>query len=145
MTDAADVAYEEERRRVVKRFGLDGQGRRDAIDRCAAVAQAHFRTPTVIISLVLNDRQILASEIGWDGSSPHAHHPHPAANANTSTPQAPKQAIYSPLRELPLDHDVMRRLDSDCYVAEDVQDARSDWSSFRQNVSPNLLAYIGVH
>lgn len=106
--------YEEERRRVVKRFGLDGTARREAIDRCAEVAKAHFHTATVIISLVLENKQVLAAEIGWEGETDDQ-----------------GKAVYSPLRELPLDVDVLHRLDTDdCYV---IEDARAGWKDNTNN------------
>lgn len=110
--------YEEERLRVVKRFGLDGASRREAIDRCAAIAQAYFRTPTVIISLVLENKQILASEIGWEGDRDEEGN----------------------LRELPINLDVLQRLDTDdCYV---MLDARQDWRLNEVNVSFSPLFFF---
>lgn len=107
--------YEEERLRVVKRFGLDGASRREAIDRCAAIAQAYFRTPTVIISLVLENKQILAAEIGWEG----------------------ERDEEGNLRELPINLDVLQRLDTDdCYV---MLDARQDWRLNEVNVNLSPL------
>lgn len=80
--------------------------------RCADLAQAHFHTPTVIISLVLDNKQVLAAEIGWEGERDEQ-----------------GNAVH-PLRELPLDQEVMKRLEDDCFV---IEDARADWR-FNQNV-----------
>lgn len=69
---------------------------------------------------VLDDRQVLASEIGWEGERDHT-----------------GKALYSPLRELPLDHDAMQRIQNeDCFV---IEDARADWR-FKQNVRAFLPA-----
>lgn len=71
---------------------------------------------------VLDDRQVLASEIGWEGERDHT-----------------GKAVYSPLRELPLDHDAMQRIQNeDCFV---IEDARADWR-FKQNV--RVLLSFGV-
>ncbi|KAK4701012.1 hypothetical protein P7C70_g5222, partial [Phenoliferia sp. Uapishka_3] len=100
-TSLCTSAFEEERRRVVKRFGLDAAGRKESIDRCAAVARSHFKCQTVIISLALDDKQIVAAEIGMESEA--------SPNSN------------APLRELPLDADALRRLAEEDFIVEDAQ------------------------
>ncbi|GAA6026286.1 hypothetical protein JCM11491_006615 [Sporobolomyces phaffii] len=57
--------FELERLRTIKRYGLDRPERKSAIDRICRIAKAHFKTNTVIITLVLEDYQVLVAETGW--------------------------------------------------------------------------------
>ncbi|GAA6059846.1 hypothetical protein JCM10212_003758 [Sporobolomyces blumeae] len=62
--------FEDERLRTLKRYGLDKPARRAAIDRICRIAKAHFKTKTVIITLVLEDKQVLVAETGWVPGQP---------------------------------------------------------------------------
>lgn len=62
--------FEEERLRLAHKYGLDSPVRRKAIDRICALAKLHFKTKTVVISLTLDDHQVLGAEKGWGGEEP---------------------------------------------------------------------------
>ncbi|GAA5933802.1 hybrid sensor histidine kinase/response regulator [Sporobolomyces koalae] len=62
---APNGPHEAERLRTIKRYGLDRPERKAAIDRICRIAKAYFQTKTVIITLVLEDQQVLVSETGW--------------------------------------------------------------------------------
>ncbi|GAA5982878.1 hypothetical protein JCM5350_001537 [Sporobolomyces pararoseus] len=67
---APNGQFEGERLRTIKRYGLDTPERKSAIDRICRIAKAHFKTKTVIITLVLEDRQVLVAETGWIPGAP---------------------------------------------------------------------------
>lgn len=56
--------WEEERLRLAHKYGLDQPVRRRAIDRICAIAKAHFKTKMVVVSLTLDDHQVLGAERG---------------------------------------------------------------------------------
>ncbi|GAA5977969.1 hypothetical protein JCM5350_006284 [Sporobolomyces pararoseus] len=58
--------WEEERLRLAHKYGLDQPVRRKAIDRICAIAKAHFKTKMVVVSLTLDDHQVLGAERGFD-------------------------------------------------------------------------------
>ncbi|GAA6032936.1 hypothetical protein JCM8097_000055 [Rhodosporidiobolus ruineniae] len=62
--------FETERLRTMKRYGLDKVERMESLERVVRMAKEHFGTATVIISLVLEDRQVLAAETGWIAGAP---------------------------------------------------------------------------
>ncbi|GAA6018479.1 hypothetical protein JCM11491_007012 [Sporobolomyces phaffii] len=58
--------HDEERLRLAHKYGLDQPIRRKAIDRICAIAKAHFKTKMVVVSLTLDDHQVLGAERGFD-------------------------------------------------------------------------------
>ncbi|GAA5946131.1 hypothetical protein JCM3765_000128 [Sporobolomyces pararoseus] len=79
---APNGQFEGERLRTIKRYGLDKPERKSAIDRICRIVKAHFKTKTVIITLVLEDRQVLVAETGWIRGAPDP--PPDAPPRNTS-------------------------------------------------------------
>lgn len=64
---APKMPHEEERLRLMRRFGLDDATRKEAIQRISRLAKAYFRTDIVIITLTFSDKQVLAAETDWEG------------------------------------------------------------------------------
>ncbi|GAA5904799.1 hybrid sensor histidine kinase/response regulator [Sporobolomyces salmoneus] len=57
--------YEEERLRLAHKYGLDQPVRRNAIDRICSIAKAHFKTKMAVVSLTLDNHQVLGAERGF--------------------------------------------------------------------------------
>lgn len=70
-------ANETERRMVLLRFGLDSLGRREALDKITHLAKAHFSVPLVVISIVLEDKEIFVSSAGWSTDEDDANYKQP--------------------------------------------------------------------
>ncbi|KAI5475998.1 hypothetical protein MNV49_000511 [Pseudohyphozyma bogoriensis] len=62
--------YQDERIQLMRKYGLDAQERKTAIDRICSCAAIHFQTKMVLISLVFDTHQVLAAETGWDPTDP---------------------------------------------------------------------------
>ncbi|GAA5876037.1 hypothetical protein JCM8547_003538 [Rhodosporidiobolus lusitaniae] len=62
--------HEAARLRTIKRYGLDKPERLRMLDKIVSMAKTHFKVPTVIVTLVLEGRQVLVSETGWIAGAP---------------------------------------------------------------------------
>ncbi|GAA5889083.1 hypothetical protein JCM6882_009737 [Rhodosporidiobolus microsporus] len=108
-------AFEAERLRVMKRYGLDRPERREGIERVVRLAKGHFGTQTVIVTLVLDGQQVLVGESGW-------------------IPSEPDPSMETPCRALPYEtsfcaHAIKRQDHNEPFI---VADASRDWR-FAQN------------
>lgn len=109
-------ANETERRMVLSRFGLDSLGRREALDKIAHLAKAHFSVPLVVISIVLEDKEIFVSSAGWSSEED---------DVNYKQPIIPLVSGVCPHAMLSVE------IDNPAFVMED---ASKDWR-FSGNVS----------
>ena len=115
--------HEEARLRTMRRYGLDQSVRRESMNRICSLAKAFFKTNVVIITLLFDDKQILAAESGWVEVNP---------------------ALDEPLREIDLTPSLcthaMLRTDPDENEVFLVPDASKDWR-FKEN--PQTLKHGG--
>lgn len=62
---APKSVYERERLQTMKQYGLDHVTRKEAIDRICRLAKRFFKTPTVVITLIFEEHQVMAAQTGY--------------------------------------------------------------------------------
>lgn len=97
--------HEAQRLRTMKKYGLLQPTRRDAVDRVCRIVKSHFKTPTVVLSLILQDHSVLAAEVTCE----------PPNDA------APREVG---LNDSLCSHAVSKPAGSECFV---VPNASADW------------------
>lgn len=107
--------HEDERLATMQKYGLLQSVRREAVDRICRIVKAYFKTNTVVLSLILEEHSILASEVGWGPEEPPAD-------------TAPREVS---LNDSFCSHAVTKPTGSDCFV---VPNASEDWR-FKNNPS----------
>ncbi|GAA6060415.1 hypothetical protein JCM10212_002183 [Sporobolomyces blumeae] len=65
MFPAPPGPWEQERLMLAHKYGLDQSVRRRAIDRICALAKTYFKTKMVVVSLTMDDQQLLGAERGF--------------------------------------------------------------------------------
>ncbi|GAA5886580.1 hypothetical protein JCM16303_006618 [Sporobolomyces ruberrimus] len=124
--------FEAERLRTIKRYGLDRPERKTAIDRICRVAKAHFKTNTVIITLVLEDYQVLVAETGW------------IPGEDDPSPDAPPRA--TPLERSFCSHAVTRVNASEPFIVPDAtQDFRFAQNPYSTSQGGSLAFYASAN
>ncbi|GJN87781.1 hypothetical protein Rhopal_000736-T1 [Rhodotorula paludigena] len=103
-----DVAREEERRRVLRRFSLYDVGRVPAIDELAILARDIFDVPSTVINVVLDKDVAFVASSGWDKHE---------TDADAPRIMVPKNDSFCP-------HAMNKREGSGCFQ---VPDALEDW------------------
>lgn len=93
---------------MLEKFQLNNFGRSKAIDRIAAITAMHFNCPLVVVSIVLKDKEIFASTVGFDSKE----------NDEDYEP------VVVPLETALCSHAMTRPMGSDCFVLEQ---PKQDW------------------
>ncbi len=107
--------FEDARLRTMRRYGLHETERKESINRICALAKAYFKTDVVIITLVFNDKQVLAAESGWVEVDPSLDEP------LREIALTPSLCTHAMLRTEPEENEVFL-----------VPDASKDWR-FKEN------------
>ncbi|BGP14362.1 hypothetical protein JCM10213_004489 [Rhodosporidiobolus nylandii] len=100
--------HEEERLKVLRRFGLQDVGQIDAVDKIAETAKAIFGTKAVTVSLMLEDRGGFITTRGW--------------RPEEVDPNRPR--LHVGLEASLCKHAMQKSAEDDCFI---LPSAREDW------------------
>ncbi|BGP38475.1 hypothetical protein JCM10449v2_002409 [Rhodotorula kratochvilovae] len=100
--------HEEERLKVLRRFGLQDVGQVAAVDRIAETAKAIFKTNTVTVSCMLEDKGMFIATRGW--------------RPEETDPQQPR--LHAGLEASICTHAMQKSQDQGCFI---LPSAKEDW------------------